>query len=62
MDYRWKGVSVMGKGSIPRPVDKEKFDKNYENIYRKDLTKNVTLCNNMDNNVTNCNKEVDNGT
>ena len=45
----------MGKGSIPRPVDKEKFDKNYENIYRKSLTKDVTYGNNS--NVTIRNKE-----
>jgi hypothetical protein len=24
-----------GKGSIPRKVDKKKFDKNFEEIYRK---------------------------
>ena len=46
----------MSKGSIPRPVDKEKYDKSFDNIYRK-LDKNVTLGNNK--NVTNCNKEKD---
>lgn len=45
----------MSKGSIPRPCDKERFDKNFDIIYRKTLTKTVTIGNNR--NVTNCNKE-----
>ena len=30
-----------GKGSKPRPVNKKVYDKNYDNIFRKKLTKTL---------------------
>ena len=30
-----KGVEIMSKGSTPRPVDKKKYDENYDRIFGK---------------------------
>lgn len=34
---------MAGKGSKPRPVDKEKYDRNYENIFRKNKPQKVLI-------------------
>jgi hypothetical protein len=31
-----------GKGDSPRPVDKDKYDKNYDRIFRKKKSKQKT--------------------
>ena len=30
-----EGVEIMSKGSTPRPVDKKKYDENYDRIFGK---------------------------